>query len=302
MRLINKKDNLRIDRFLCLNLKNLSRKKAIYLIQSGYVTVNGRRIKKGYMLRENDVVTIDESGQIEWKVIPNNEIKLDIIFENPDIIAVAKPGGIHSHPLKPDERDTVLNGALALFPEIQSVNPGSLSLGLVHRLDRGASGVLIIARTQSAYNFLRKQWEEKKIKKEYLCLVHGIMKRDCSLEGFLYHEGVAGKKMGFSLNKPAHKKSWFSKSIITPVENFRDYTLIKLETNTGVTHQIRAHLSYLGFPVAGDELYGGKKQFPELKDRFFLHARRIEIPLEKEDLILEAPLPPELEKILLACG
>lgn len=299
MNLINK-NKLRIDRFLYLNLKNLSRKKANYLIKNGYVTVNGKRVVKGYMLKENDIVNVKENAITEYNVKPNITIKLDIIFENEDIIAFNKPGGIHSHPLKPNESNTALNGALALFPEIKYVNPDSLMLGLVHRLDRGTSGILIIARNQAAYNSLRKKWREKIIKKEYLCLVHGEMSKDYSLEGFLYHEDTAGKKMRFLTVEPTHKKSWYSKSIIKPVENFKNFTLVKLETNTGVTHQVRVHLSYLGFPVAGDELYGGKRIFSGLQNRFFLHASRIEIPEIKREkgLTIEAPLPYELQKIL----
>lgn len=291
---------MRIDRFLCLALGNLSRKRANYLITSGYVRVNGKMVKKGYLLMEGDIVRVNETAHIEWMVKPNSTIRLNIIFENQDIIAVAKPGGIHSHPLKPDETNTVLNGALALFPEIQDVNPDRLSLGLVHRLDKGTSGVLLIARNQKAYNLLRKQWKEKTIKKEYLCLVHGVMIKECSLEGFLCHEKYAGKKMRFSFNKPVDKKSWFSQSIIIPVEKLRGFTLVKLETNTGVTHQVRAHLAFLGHPVTGDELYGGERILPGLKDRFFLHVNRIELHAIKREkgLTIEAPLPDELQKIL----
>ncbi len=300
MNLINRINGIRIDRFLCLNFKNLSRKKANYLIGSGYVRVNGKRVKKGHILMDGDIVRIDEAANIAWRVIPNSRVKLDIIFENEEIIGVAKPGGIHSHPLKPDETNTVLNGALALFPEIQYVNPDSLSLGLLNRLDQGTSGVIVIARNQEAYDILRKQWKEKSIKKEYLCLVHGEFTRECSLEGFLSHESNAGKKMRFSFNRPADKKSWFSQSNIIPLEKFRGFTFVKLETYTGVTHQVRAHLSILGFPVAGDELYGGKRTFPGLNERFFLHANRIEIPAirGKKGLTIEAPLPDELQKIL----
>lgn len=300
MEFINRINGIRIDRFLCLNFKNLSRKKAKYLIGSGYVRVNGKKVKKGHLLMDGDIVRIDVTANIGWRVIPNSAVKLEIIFENEEMIGVAKPGGIHSHPLKPDETNTLLNGAVALYPEIQDVNPDCLSLGLVNRLDRGTSGVIVIARNQETYNILREQWKEKSIKKEYLCLVHGEFTKEYSLEGFLSHESNAGKKMRFSFNRPANKKSWFSQSIIIPLEKFREFTFIKLETYTGVTHQVRAHLSFLGFPVAGDELYGGVKTFPELKDRFFLHAKRIELPgiKEKKGLALEAPLPDELQKIL----
>jgi 23S rRNA pseudouridine1911/1915/1917 synthase len=300
MELENRINNIRVDRFLCQNLKNLTRSKANYLIASGHVSVNGKMVKKGELLREGDIVHVNETALIDWKVQPDSTIELDIIFESPDIIAIAKPGGIHSHPLKPEETNTVLNGALALFPEIQYVNPESLSLGLVHRLDRGTSGILLIARNQNAFDFLRTQWKEKKIKKEYLALVHNIMEKEHSLEGYLCHEDIHGKKMRFSFNKPVNKKSWFSRSIITPLEKFKEFTLVKLETNTGVTHQVRAHLSFLGFPVAGDELYGGKRIFPGLKERFFLHASRIEIPGIKKGKVLaiEAPIPFELKKIL----
>lgn len=283
-----------------MNFKSLSRKRAEHIIKNYNITVNGKRVRKGFLLKDGDIVNLDDSIPVDLTVKPNADIKLQIIFLNNNLIAVNKPAGIHSHPLKSEETTTVLNGVIALFPEVAHVKSGSLSPGLLHRLDKETSGVLLIARNQETYELLRKSWQEKKIKKEYTCLVHGALKRELTIEGYLSHKEKRGQKMSLFPEKTKNRKSWYSKSTVKPVEEFNNFTLVKVVTFTGVTHQVRVHLASCGFPVAGDILYGGEKSFTELEHRFFLHASRIELPeiLNTKGASISAPLTRDLQKIL----
>lgn len=300
MDIVNTYERIRLDKFLIMHFPHLSRKVASEIIRHGNIKVNGKKGVKGTILNPGDIVSINSDIPEANEVKPDPSVELNIIFIDSHLIAVNKPAGLHSHPISPHQSGTILNGAIAIFPEISRVNPKSLTRGLLHRLDKGTSGVLLFARDQETCDKCRWDWRAGRIHKEYLCLVKGLLEYETTIEGFLFHTGPKGRQMGFSLQKPENKKSWYSKSIIAPVKKYREHTLVRVRTSTGVTHQVRAHLSFLNLPIAGDNSYGNTSTFLELKGRFFLHASKIEIPKGEGEgtLSIEAPLPVELENIL----
>ncbi len=230
---------------------------------------------------------------------------LPIIASTPDYVVVDKPAGVLTHPTSRNEPATLIAEVVERFPEIKTVGDSPIRPGLVHRLDRDTSGVLIIARTQDAFEDLKRLFAARKVTKTYLALVHGYVRDD---------EGVVDLAIGRSTNdsvkrvtalnrsakdlKPARTGLHVIKRLTDPSTQER-FTLLEVYPETGRTHQIRVHLSHLGHPVAGDKLYRHKRsQPPAGLNRLFLHACRLEIPLADGPAVFEAPLPAELHRVL----
>ncbi|MBI2624561.1 RluA family pseudouridine synthase [Candidatus Parcubacteria bacterium] len=230
-------------------------------------------------------------------------MKLAIIADTPDYIVVDKPTDVLTHPTSRHEPDTLIAAVLNRYPEISSVGDSPNRPGLVHRLDRDTSGVLIVARTQPTFELLKRLFATRQIKKTYLALVHGIVRND---------KGSVDLAIGRSTRDSVRRVTALSraaKDLKSARTRFRvlqrltagktDFTLLEISPETGRTHQIRVHLAHLGHPVAGDELYRQKRAIPPpgLK-RLFLHALRLEIPFPEGKKTFESPLPPELQATL----
>ncbi|HEY4716679.1 MAG TPA: RluA family pseudouridine synthase [bacterium] len=299
MEIKNNLGYIRIDRLLCLKVDGITRSKARHLIKSGYISVNNKIATKGYFLNQGESLRLKTGWENLFVIPANSDIPVNIIYQDECIVAVNKPSGIHSYPLNPGENNTILNGILAQFPEVYNVNPGTSMLGLLHRLDRGTSGAILSAKEQEIFNYIRQQWRKKQVIKEYLCLVHGRLDRSADLSNFIAHDPESRNKMAVHNNKPENIKSWEAESAVEAIEHYKKFTLLKVTARTGVTHQVRAQLAHYGIPIVGDSLYGSPYSLPELKNRFFLHASRIELCLPKgEKVSIEAPLPEELVKAL----
>ena len=242
--------------------------------------------------------------QIKLKPEPN--IPLDVIYEDDDVIVVNKRPGISVHPSANEPSGTLANALIARYPELSGVGDPSTSSGqenlrpgMVHRLDKDTSGILVVARNQKTFEFLKKEWQEGKVIKKYLALVWGRPKE----KGEIVSELARSPKDFWkrTVVKPG-KKALAGKLAITEykvVDKFKEYSLIEVYPKTGRTHQIRVHMASLGHPVAGDKTYGQGKKIPEGLGRQFLHAFYLSFSLPSgKKLALEADLPEDLSAVL----
>ncbi|MBI4385228.1 RluA family pseudouridine synthase [Candidatus Parcubacteria bacterium] len=233
----------------------------------------------------------------------NYRMELSVIAETPHYVVLDKPAGMLTHPTSRHEPHTLAEAAVARWPDIARIGDSPIRPGLVHRLDKDTSGALIIARTQGAFEELKRLFAARKVKKTYLALVHGTVRED---EGFV--DLAVGRSTKSSVRRVTALNRG-AKDLKSARTRFRvlkrltagktDFTLLEISPETGRTHQIRVHLAHLGHPVAGDELYRQKRALPPpgLK-RLFLHALRLEIPFPDGEKTFESPLPAELQTTL----
>ncbi len=222
---------------------------------------------------------------------------ISIVYEDDNLIIINKPSGLITHPKNAEDRQESVTGWLVeKYPEIKTVGEDPLRPGLVHRLDKDTSGLLVIAKNQDSFHYLKSLFQDKKIKKFYLALVHGKPKE---------YKGIIDAPMGrigMKRTTQLHgkKKLKDEKTAVTEystLKNFTDFTLLEVSPHTGRTHQIRVHLKSIGNPVAGDPLYGHKSS--KEPSRLFLHAYKLQfISPDGKALSFETDLPDELQKVL----
>ncbi|NPA31145.1 MAG: RluA family pseudouridine synthase [Chloroflexi bacterium] len=286
----------RLDRFVVQALQgSYSRARVQSWIREGRVTVDGQTITKpGHWLDRPATVVVQVPPPRPATVEPE-PIPLRVLFENDDVLVVDKPAGMVVHPSPGHERGTLVHAALAHAPDLAGVG-GVLRPGLVHRLDKDTSGVLILAKNDAAHQFLQDQFRARQVRKEYLGLVVGRP------------PAPRGRVEAPIERDPAHRQRM---RVTTPgrgreastdfevLEAFPGYTLVRFRPLTGRTHQIRVHAAFLGTPIAGDTLYGPRRVRLPLT-RHFLHAHRLTLTLPGEDAprTFEAPLPAELVAVL----
>ena len=231
---------------------------------------------------------------------PNPSIKLDIIYEDEDIIVIDKPAGMLTHPLRSDQNDTLINALLVYCPTIKDVGDNSptdeLRLGIVHRLDKDTSGLIIAAKNNKSFEYLKNQFAQRKIEKHYLALVIGKIK---DKKGIITKAISRSKKSGFKRSVLLDEKSKSAWTEYKVLKYFKDYTLLDVFPKTGRTHQIRVHLSSIGHPIAGDWQYKFKRQpLPENLKRQFLHAHALKFQLLNGKMAeFKSPLPKDLKNI-----
>lgn len=226
-------------------------------------------------------------------------MNISIVYEDADLLVINKPAGLLTHPKSPgDQSESVVGWLLEKYPSIAKIGEDPLRPGIVHRLDRETSGLLIIAKTQMAFDYLKKQFQERKIKKTYLALVYGELKNKSGVI-----DAPLGK-LGIRQSTKIHgKKELAEKEAITEyrvITEYQDYSLLEVKPQTGRTNQIRVHLKAIDHPIVYDSVYAGRKAVcpPEL-GRLFLHAQKLSFTTPAgQGLTLEADLPPELERFL----
>lgn len=285
----------RLDRVIAAELEMYSRSRIQDLIEEGQVQVNGVVIfKKSEPVTPGDEIFIQVPAAEESDLTPQ-DIPLDVIYENEDLLVVNKPAGMVVHPSLGHESGTLVNAVLAHAPEIEGVG-GIRRPGIVHRLDKGTSGVILVAKNDRAHQFLQEQFQERTVEKEYRALVDG-------------HPPTSKGRIEVAIGRDSHHRQRMApvlpqdgKEAISQyytISTFPKHTYLKVLILTGRTHQIRVHLSFLECPVVGDTRYGQKRPSLPL-DRPFLHAARvtIRVPGESDPRTFEAPLPPALETIL----
>ncbi|HSM24098.1 MAG TPA: RluA family pseudouridine synthase [Anaerolineaceae bacterium] len=288
-------DQNRLDKFLVEKLPDYSRSRIQSFIRNGNVLVNQDQITKGGMRVENgDIIHIAIPPIVESNLVPE-EIALDIIFENSDIIVVNKPAGMVVHPAVGHSSGTLVHAALHHAPGMEGIG-GELRPGIVHRLDKDTSGIILLAKNDKTHRFLQDQFRNRSIQKTYYALVDG-------------HPPTNTGRVEAPIGRdPSHRKQMAivpiqrGREAITEykvIEKYENHCLISVHPHTGRTHQIRLHLAFLGCPIVGDKLYGHRKLSIVAK-RQMLHAYKIEImlPGESTKRMFEAKLPEDMQKLI----
>lgn len=295
----------RLDKFLQKKFPQYSRAYLTEQIKLGNFLVNKEQTKPSHILREGDAVALAPGFSLPAtaRILPNPNIKLNIIYEDNNVLVINKPAGLSVHPrqdknglpLLSEINSTLVSALLARYPAIAAVGDSPiLRPGLVHRLDKDTSGVMIIAKNQTSFEWLKKQFQDRLVSKKYIALVHGLLKEK---------QGTIKTLLARAKGNPTKQKvaKTAGKEAITQykvIKEFKDYTLLEANPKTGRLHQIRVHLAHLGHPIAGDAKYGTKKD-PDILTRQFLHAQKLEITLsDGEKKIFQAPLPAELNSII----
>lgn len=286
---------VRLDHFLTENIAGYTRSRLQKLIRDGYVFVNGRPAKKSGQILEAGMDVLVEIPPVQPAGLEPEAIPLDIVFENTDLLVVNKSAGMVVHPSAGHQSGTLVHAALAHAPDIQGIG-GEMRPGVVHRLDKDTSGLILLAKNDRTHHFLQKQFRDRTVQKQYLALVDGAPPTpDGIVEAAIGRDNHNRKRMAIV---PPHRGRAAATEYHT-IEAFENHTLLEAHPVTGRTHQIRVHLAFIGCPVVGDVLYGRKKPTVKIK-RQFLHAARItiRIPDEQAPRTFEADLPSNLANIL----
>lgn len=285
----------RLDKFLVACLPEFSRSRLQQFIKKEQVLIGDKPARKaGQMLEKGMVLTVTIPPNVPSKLQPE-DIPLDVIFENNDLMVVNKPAGMVVHPAAGHSSGTLVHAALAHAPEMEGVG-GIQRPGVVHRLDKNTSGIILLAKNDHTHHFLQDQFRDRLVKKVYLALVDGHPPTAKGrIEAAIGRDTTQRKRMAV---KPEHKGRAAISDYRT-LESFPNHSLLEVHPLTGRTHQIRVHMAFLDCPIVGDTIYGRRKPTLPLK-RHFLHAQRIriKIPSEAEPRTFEAKLPDALQNTL----
>jgi 23S rRNA pseudouridine1911/1915/1917 synthase len=288
--LIAGEGDVRLDKYVCGHFPELSRARAQKLIADGHITVNGQSAKPGLKLNTGDRLEIALPPAPSEQLVPES-IPLNILYEDDDLLVVDKPAGLTVHPAPGHTSHTLVNALLAHLPHLAGVGD-SLRPGIVHRLDKDTSGLMLVAKNTKAQADLIGQFKSHAVSKAYLALVRGHLTPE---------NGIIEADIG---RDPRHRQKMAvvedgreARTDYQVIKYIRDYTLVEVRPETGRTHQIRVHLSAIGFPVVGDKVYGVRSPFVP---RQFLHACRLgfSLPSTGEYVEFKSGLPADLEKAL----
>jgi 23S rRNA pseudouridine1911/1915/1917 synthase len=285
----------RLDKFLVICLPEYSRSRLQSLIGNGSIQINGVVARKsGQTLKHEDVIELEVPLVEATELIPE-AIPLDIIYENDDVIVLNKPAGMVVHPAAGHKTGTLVHAALAHAPEMVGIG-GEKRPGVVHRLDKDTSGLILLAKNDQAHRFLQDQFRLRKTIKTYIALVDGKPPTPSGrIEAPIGRDTLHRKLMAIT----SERKGRDAVSEFQTLESFKEHSLLEVHPLTGRTHQIRLHLKFIGCPVAGDKVYGHKHSTIPVR-RHFLHAWRLTIilPGETTPRNFTAPLPAELDQVL----
>ncbi len=285
----------RLDKFLVERLPEFSRSRLQGLIADGFVDVDDQPAKKaGQAIEQGQKIVVRIPPAAPSGLIAE-DIPLDIVFENDDLLVVNKPAGMVVHPAAGHASGTLVNAVLGYDPDIEGIG-GEERPGLVHRLDKETSGLIVLAKNDQSHNWLQEQFRLRKVEKTYLALVDGRPPTPTGrVEAAIGRDPSHRKKMAVV----SEKKGREAISEYKTVESFTEHTLLEFHPLTGRTHQIRLHCAFLGCPIVGDEVYGRKNPSIGI-GRHFLHAYRLKIilPGETRPRMFEAELPGELQGVL----
>lgn len=282
----------RVDKYIAGNLgKEYSRMYVKYLITENFVFVNGKEVKPSYMLHENDEIHLKLAPSPEIKDVIPEDIPLDIIYEDDTIIVVNKSAGMVVHPAAGNKTGTLVNALLfhcGALPDADDL----LRPGVVHRLDKDTSGVMVVAKTSKALRSLAKQFQNRTIKKTYLAFVEKRVELDNGIvDAPLGRHSVDRKKMDIE-----HVDGKNARTVYHVIQRYDDFTFLRLEPETGRTHQIRVHMKYLGYPIIGDQKYGKGQGM----DRQALHAESLEFthPKTGKKVKFSVSMPEDMKEFM----
>ncbi len=282
----------RIDRYLARKLKkDFSRSQLKRLIEEGAVQVQGRQVSAHYLVKPGEKINL-EWREREASKTPAQDIPLNIIHEDRDLLLINKPAGLVVHPANGNQDKTLVNALLYHVKKLSKVG-GAIRPGIVHRLDKDTSGIMVVAKSDSVHAFLSEQFRDQSIERVYRVLVRGVVQHE---------EGLCEEPVGraFLNRKKVVIKPSGGKEALTyfrVLERFADATLLELRLHTGRTHQIRVHMAYKGYPVIGDALYGVKSPWI---GRQCVHALALGFihPRTEKKMFFECPLPEDFENVL----
>lgn len=305
MEFLIKESNTRLDKFLVEQFPEFSRMQIQRMIKAGDVLVNDRPITKtGFKLMVSDRVSATKEQitplRVPLPVTPEPDIPFDVVYEDDDLLVINKPAGLMVHPTNVTPNHTLANALVARYPNLLGVGENSTRPGIVHRLDKDTSGLMVVAKTQAAFDFLKKQFLDRTVVKTYLALVQGVFSDKEGAITFPIRPSRQNRSKKVAVLSPFAR---IQKSVRLATTLYRvnkqigdEYTLLDVTPKTGRTHQIRVHLAAIQHPVAGDALYGAKATS---LTRQFLHASHLQFKkLDGTVMNFESPLPEELAKFL----
>ncbi|MGN0966896.1 MAG: RluA family pseudouridine synthase [Candidatus Coprovivens sp.] len=290
MKIIVNEANERLDKYLAANT-DYSRVMISKMIDAEYIKVNGKVEKASYKVRENDSIEILDGFKEEVDITPT-KMDINIVYEDEHIIIVNKPSGLVVHPGSGNYDNTLVNGLMYYTNSLSDVN-GEERPGIVHRIDKDTSGLLMVAKTNEAHQILTEYFKNKEVKREYLALITGVFPHEtATIDAPIGRDPKDRKKMTVTADN--------SKEAVTHlkvIKRYREHTLVSLKLETGRTHQIRVHMKYIGYPVYNDPVYTNKKttEFGQ-----FLHSYKMEFdhPITKEHMSFECPMPTEMQEFI----
>ncbi|WP_428416446.1 RluA family pseudouridine synthase [Phocicoccus schoeneichii] len=285
----------RLDQFLVQIIEDTSRTDVQNRIKEGLITVNGNTVKPNYKIKEDDLIEYLERELVDSEIKPEN-LNLDIIYEDEAVAVVYKPKGMVVHPAAGHNSGTFVNGLMYQLDSLSGIN-GELRPGIVHRIDKDTSGLLMVAKNDVAHRDLSEQLQNKTVDRKYVALVHGVIP---------HNKGTIDAPIG---RNPKERQEMAvvdnGKDAVTHfnvIERYEDYTLLECVLETGRTHQIRVHMNYIGYPIVGDPKYGQKTKFKT--NGQLLHAGTVGFihPTTKEHLVFKSELPVEFTEVLNELG
>ena len=288
----------RLDAFLP-SIIDTSRAQIQKMIKAGAITLNGETVRTNTLLEPGAVIFYPGAEAFALPVKTEPAPILNIVFEDDDLMVINKPAGLIVH--RANERDVnpnVVDGILKLYPSIIEVGDDPSRPGIVHRLDKDVSGLMVIAKTQEPFEFLKEQFKERTIEKFYLALVYGDLPKDADT---VTHQIARSRARGRMVARTGDQEGKEARTDYHVLERLKDTTYVRVQIHTGRTHKIRVHMFALGHSIVGDKLYKIKKMRvkPIVLDRIFLHASKLSFDLlNGERKTFELPVPPELEAIL----
>ncbi len=289
MKLVVDKENIRIDKYLGENTE-YSREVITKMLKEGYILVNGKTTKPSYKIRLEDIVEIDDTYKIEQDINPV-EMKLNIVYEDKDIMVINKPSGLVVHPGNGNTNNTLVNGLMYYTNELSDLG-GNERVGIVHRLDKDTSGLMLVAKSNKAHEILSDDFKNKRVYREYYALLIGNFPSDTA-----HIDAPIGRSKTNFNKMEVRSDGKNARTNLKVLKRYKDYTLVSLVLETGRTHQIRVHMSYIGYPIFNDPVYVNKEatEFGQ-----FLHSKVIRFthPITKEQLEFTSELPSEFSEYL----
>lgn len=283
-------DGIRIDKYLANNTE-YSREYISKMLDNDFILVNNNKVKPSYKVKMNDIISIDESFKVECDIVPT-KMDIDIVYEDNDIMVINKPSGLTVHPGSGNYTNTLVNGLMYYTNNLSDVG-GEERPGIVHRIDKDTSGLLLVAKNNKSHNILAEDFKNKAIRREYIALINGVFPHaTATIDAPIGRDKNNRQKMTVTEEN--------SKNAITHLKvlkRYKKYTLISLLLETGRTHQIRVHMEYIGYPVYNDPVYS-KNNANEFGQ--FLHSSQMDLihPITKEKMHFSAPLPNEFESFI----
>ena len=288
-----KENGERLDKAVSLLNSDFSRSFITKLINDGKILVNGHSEKPSFKVKENDEIFIEEIVDQKSDIKEEN-IPLDVVYEDDDILIINKPQGMVVHPANGHYSGTLVNALMYQADSLSSIN-GVIRPGIVHRIDKDTSGLLCVAKNDNAHHFLAEQLKDHTMAREYIALVRGVIKENSgTVEMPIGRDKKDRQKMAVTKEgKPAVTH-------FVVLERFKNHTLVKCQLVSGRTHQIRVHMSAIGYPVEGDPLYSGKNYDKLYQNGQLLVAFKLKLihPKTKKEMVFEIPLPDYFEKVL----